>query len=68
MEAGGDFGDAAGAFGDDDEVHDDEDREDDNADHEVTAHHEIAEGLDDVAGGVGAFMAAREDAGAWKRG
>src|SRR4026207_2012649 len=60
-ERGGDFGDAAGAFGDDDEVHDDEDREDDNADHEVAAHHEIAEGLDHVAGGISAFMAARED-------
>ncbi len=58
VEAGGDFGDAAGAFRDDHEVHDHQDDEHDDADDEIAAHHEIAEGLDDVAGGVGAFMTA----------
>src|SRR6185312_9129975 len=53
VEARGDFGDAPRALGDDDEVHDHQDDEDDNADDEVAAHHEVAEGLDDVAGGVG---------------
>jgi hypothetical protein len=43
------------------EVHDDEDREHDDADHEVAAHHELAERLDDVAGGGRAFMAVRQD-------
>ena len=61
VEAGGDFRDAARTFGDDHEVHDDQDREHDDADHEVAAHHKIAEGLDDVAGGVGALVAVRED-------
>jgi hypothetical protein len=56
-EAGRDFGDAARALGDDDEVHDHQDREDDDADDEVAAHHEVAEGLDDVAGGVRALVA-----------
>ena len=37
VEARGDFGDAAGALGDDDEVHDHQDREHDDADHEVAA-------------------------------
>ena len=61
VEAGGDFRDAAGAFGDDHEIHDHQDREHDDADHEIAAHHEIAERLDHVAGGGGAFMAVRED-------
>ena len=61
VEARGDFGDAAGALGDDHEVHDHQDREHDHADHEIAAHHEIAERLDDVAGGRGAFVAVRED-------
>ena len=61
LEAGGDFGDAARTLGDDDEVHDHQDREHDNADDEITAHHEIAEGLDDVAGGRRALMAVRQD-------
>ena len=61
VEARRDFGDAARALGDDDEVHDHQDREDDDADDEVAAHHEVAERLDDVAGGVGALVAVRED-------
>ncbi len=61
VEARRDFGDAAGALGDDHEVHDDEDREHDDADHEIAAHHEIAERLDDVAGGRRALVPARED-------
>ena len=61
VKARGHFGDAAGALGDDDEIHDHQDREHDDADHEIAAHHEIAERLDDVAGGVGAFVTVRED-------
>ena len=61
VEARRDFGDAAGALGDDDEVHDDEDREHDDADHEIAGHHEVAEGLDDMTGCGGAFMAVREN-------
>ena len=61
VEARGDFGDAPRTLGDDDEVHDHQNGEDDNSDHEITAHHEIAEGFDDVAGGIGALMAARQD-------
>ena len=61
VEARGDFGDAAGALGDDDEIHDHQNREHDNSDDEIAAHHEIAERLDDVAGGRGALMPARQD-------
>ena len=61
VKARGDFGDAAGALGDDHEVHDHQDGEHDDADDEIAAHHEIAERLDDVAGGGGPFVAARED-------
>ena len=61
VEARRHFGDAAGALGDDDEVDDHQDGEDDDADDEIAAHDEIAEGLDDVAGGVGAFVAVRQD-------
>ena len=61
VEARGDLGDAAGALGDDDEVHDHQDGEDDDADDEIAAHDEIAERLDDVAGGGGAFVAVRQD-------
>ena len=61
VEARRDFGDTARALGDDDEVHDHQDRKDDDADDEIAAHHEAAEGLDDVAGGVRALMAARQD-------
>src|SRR5690606_30722209 len=55
VEARRDFGDAARTLGDDDEVHDHQDGEDDDADDEIAAHHEVAEGFDDVAGDVGAF-------------
>ena len=48
-EASRDFRDTARTLGDDDEVHDDENREHDDADDEVAAHHEVAEGFDDVA-------------------
>ena len=61
LEAGGDFGDTARTLGDDDEVHDHQDREHDDADHEITGHHEVAERLDDVAGGRRALMALRQD-------
>ena len=61
VEARGDFRDAARALGDDHEVHDHQDREHDDADDEIAAHHEVAERLDHVAGGVGAFVPARED-------
>jgi hypothetical protein len=43
------------------EVHDHQDREDDDADDEVAAYHEIAEGLDHVAGGLGALVPMRQD-------
>jgi hypothetical protein len=61
MEARCDFGDAPRAFGDDDEIHDHQNPEDDNSDHEIAAHHEIAEGFDDVAGGGRTLVAARQD-------
>jgi hypothetical protein len=61
VEARGDFRDAARALGDDHEIHDHQDREHDDPDHEIAAHHEIAEGLDDVSGGVCALMAVRKD-------
>src|SRR6185437_11858447 len=61
MKARGHFRDAAGALGDDHEIHDHQDREHDDAYHEIAAHHEIAECLDDVAGGVGALVTVRED-------
>ena len=56
-----DFGDAAGAFGDDDEVHDHQNRKDDDADDEIAAHHEIAERLDDVTGSRRSLVAMRQD-------
>ena len=68
VEARGHLGDAAGALGDDHEVHDHQDREHDHADHEIAAHHEIAERLDDVAGGRGAFVAVRRGSAASRRG
>ena len=61
VEARRDFGDAARALGDDHEIHDHEDREHDDADDEIAAHHEVAERLDDVAGGVRAFVAVGEN-------
>ena len=60
-EARGDFGDASRTLGDDDEIHHDEDREHDHADDEIAAHHEIAEGLDDVAGGGRALVPMAQD-------
>src|SRR5262249_2909499 len=56
-----DFGDAARTLGDDDEVDDDEDGEDDDADDKIAGHHEVAERLDDVAGGGGALVAVGQD-------
>ena len=56
-----DLRDAARAFGDHDEIHDHEDREHDQPDHEIAAHHEAAEGLDDVAGGRRALVAILQD-------
>src|ERR1700726_1376699 len=61
VEPGGDFGDAARALGDDHEIHDHQDREHDDADDEIAAHDEAAEGLDDMAGGGGALVAAGEN-------
>ncbi len=48
-EAGGDFADALGALGDDDELDDDEDQEDHEPDHEAAAGDEAAERLNDSA-------------------
>ena len=45
----GDFGDAARALGDDDEIDQHQNQEYDQADDIIAAHDEIAEGLDDVA-------------------
>jgi hypothetical protein len=61
IEARRHLGDAAGALGDHHEVHDHQDREHDDADHEVAAHHEVAERLDDVAGGRRALVPVRQD-------
>jgi len=55
------LGDAARPLGDDDEVHQHQDGEDDEADDEVAAHDELAERLDDAAGGGGSFVAVGED-------
>ena len=60
-EAGRDLGDAARALRDHHEVHDDQDREHDDPDDEVAAHHEVAEGLDDVAGRRRPLVAVAED-------
>ena len=49
-EAGADLGDPAGAVGDDDELDDEQDREDDQADDQRAADHEVAEGVDHLAG------------------
>ena len=68
VEARRDFGDAPRTLGDDDEVHDHQDREHDNSDHEIAAHHEIAERLDDVAGGGGALMAPATGSAGSRRG
>ena len=60
-EARADFGDTRRALGDDDEIDRDQDREDDQADDEVAAHDELGEAGDDVAGGVLALAAVRQD-------
>ena len=59
-EARRDFRDAAGALRHDHEVDDDEDHEHDDADGVVAADHEVAERLDDAAGGVRARVAVQQ--------
>ena len=60
-EARADLGDTGRALGDDDEVHDDQDHEHDEADDEVARHHQVREAGNDVAGGVRALVAVRQD-------
>ena len=60
-EARGDFGDAHRAMVDDHVLNGDQDQEDHRADDVVAAHHEVAEGLDHVAGGAGAGVAVQQD-------
>jgi len=60
-EARRDFGDPARTLGDDHEIDQHQYGEDDDADDVVAAHHQLAEGLDDLAGPAGAFVAATED-------
>ncbi|KAF5029483.1 hypothetical protein DSECCO2_648130 [anaerobic digester metagenome] len=60
-EACGHFGDAGGAGHDDFFVDGEEHEEDDAADDVVAADDELAEGLDHVAGGRGAFVAVQQD-------
>ena len=60
-EARGDFGDTARALGDDDEIDDHQNGKDDEADDEIAPHDEIAERLDDAAGGIRALMAIGQD-------
>ncbi len=60
-EPGGDLRDPSRTLGDDHEVHHHQDGEDDQADDEVARHHQRAEGLDDVAGAVGALVAVAQD-------
>ena len=55
------FGDAARTLGDDHEIDDDEDGEDDQADDEIALHDQLAESLNDIAGGGGAFIAMTQD-------
>ncbi len=50
-------------LGDDHKVDDDQDDEDHDADDEVALHHEAAEGLDDVAGGLGTLVAVSRGSG-----
>ena len=61
VEARRDFGDAPRTLGDDDEIDDHQDGKDDDADDEIAAHHEVAERLDDVTGGLCAFVAVGEN-------
>ena len=49
-EAGAHLGHPLGALRDDDELDDREDEEDDGADDQVARDHEVAEGVDEVAG------------------
>ena len=49
-EAGRHFGDSLRALGDHHELHDGDDEEDHGAHHEVAAHHDVAERVDDLAG------------------
>ena len=60
-ETGADFGDTRRALRDDDEVHHDEDQEHDQADDEVARHDQLRKAADDIAGGVGPFIAVRQD-------
>ena len=60
-EPGRNLGDTAGTLGDDDEVDEHQDGENDDTDDKVVAHDEAAEGLDDLSGGVGTFVAVGED-------
>ena len=60
-EAGADLGDPGRALGDDHEIHHQNDGEDDDADDEIAAHHQGAEGLDHLAGGVVALVAVGQD-------
>ena len=56
-EASRHFGDPGRALGDDDEVHHQDDGEDDHPDDEITAHHQLAEGVDYLPRRVVAFLA-----------
>ena len=56
-----DFGDTARTFGDDHEIHDGQNGEHDHADDKITAHDQAGEGLHDMPGGVGAFVAVRQN-------
>nr|GEX22846.1 hypothetical protein [Tanacetum cinerariifolium] len=60
-EAGADFGDPSGTFGDDDEVDDHEDGEDDDTDDVVAADDHFTKGLDDFTGGGMAVLAVEHD-------
>ena len=60
-EARGDFRDAHRAVVDDHVLNGDEDQEDDRADDVIAAHHEVAEGLNHVAGGAGAAVAVHQN-------
>ena len=60
-EAGGNLRDSPGTLGDDDEVNDHQNGENDNSDDEITAHDKVAEGFDNVAGGVRPLMAVGQD-------
>jgi hypothetical protein len=63
-EARGDFGDAAGALGDHDEVDEGQDAKHDDTDRVVATDQEVAEGLDHLAGGVRAGVPFKQhDAG-----